>query len=111
LRGIADSGELELYIGEEARKLDRICDRILTCRVLAQTLRRPKQEGVQLAVGLTITLPGTEVVVNREHGEDIRIAVREAFKAAGLQLEDHARRQSDRESRSRGANPGGKRTR
>lgn len=111
LRGIPRSDELELYIGEEARKLNRICDHVLTCRVVVQALRRPKQQGVQLAVGLAITLPGTEVVVNREHAEDVRIAVREAFKAAGLQLEDHARRQGDIERRSRSASPGKNRER
>jgi hypothetical protein len=43
-------------------------------------------------VRLNITLPGTEVVVSREHAEDVYIAVRDAFEAAGLQLKDHMRR-------------------
>lgn len=101
LRGIPQSEELERYIGEEARKLRQIDERILTCRVLAQAVQRPKQHGVQLAVGLAITLPGAEVVVNREHPDDIRIAVHEAFKAAGLQLEDRARRKGDIERHGR----------
>jgi hypothetical protein len=109
LRGIPDSDELERCIGDEARRLDRICGGVLTCRVVVQALPRPRQQqGMRLAVGLAITLPGTEVVVNREHGEDARIAVRDAFEAAGLQLEDHARRQSDKQCRSRGENPQGK---
>jgi ribosome-associated translation inhibitor RaiA len=101
LRGIPQSEELERYINEEARKLRQIDERILTCRVLAQALQRPKQHGVQLAVGLAITLPGAEVVVNREHTDDIHIAVHEAFKAAGLQLEGRARRKGDIERRGR----------
>lgn len=92
LRGIRHSGALERYIGEEARKLDQICDRVLTCRVVAQTLCRPKQQGVQLAVGIAITLPGKEIAVNREHGDDIYIALRDAFEAAGVQLKDYMRR-------------------
>ena len=108
LRGILDSGALERHIREEALKLDQICDRILTCRVAAQTLRQPKRQGVQLAVGLAITLPGTEIVVNREHGEDVYIALRAAFEAAGLQLKDYMRRRgkNGRRSRDAGPNPG-----
>jgi len=101
LRGIPQSGALERYIGEQARKLDRVCDRLLSCHVLAEALHRQKQQGGRFAVRLNITLPGTEVVVNREHGEDVYMAVRDAFEAAGLQLKDHMRRQSDIQPRSR----------
>ena len=94
LRGIPPSGALERYIGEEARKLDGVCDRIVNCQAVAEALQREKQQGAQFAVRLVITLPGTEVVVNREHGDDVYIAVRDAFAAAGLQLKDHMRRRS-----------------
>jgi len=111
LRGIPPSGALERYIGEEARKLHGICDRIRSCQVVAEALQREKRQGAQFAVRLIITLPGTEVVVNREHGDDIYRAMRDAFAAAGLQLKDHMRRQGDIESRSRSATPGGDRER
>jgi hypothetical protein len=109
LRGIPHSSELERIIGEESRALDRICDGVLTCRVIVEALRRPKQQGVQLAVGLAITLPGAEVVVNREHGVDASVAVRDAFNAAALQLEDYARRQAEPEHGPRNASRAGKR--
>jgi ribosome-associated translation inhibitor RaiA len=99
LRGISQSGALERYIGEQARKLDRVCDRLLSCHVVAEALHRQKQQGAQFAVRLNITLPGTEVVVNREHGEDVYMAVRDAFEAAGLQLKDHMRRLGNVERR------------
>jgi ribosome-associated translation inhibitor RaiA len=105
LRGIGQSGALELYIGEEADKLDRVCGHILTCHVVAEALHRPKRQGAQFSVRLNLTLPGTEVVVNREHGEDVYIAVRDAFEAAGIQLKDHMRRQSNIECRSRNGPP------
>ena len=111
LRGIPDSAELERYIGDEARKLDRICGGILACRVVAEVLRRPKQQSVRIAVGLAVTLPGMEFVVNREHGEDVRIALRDAFAAAGLQLQDHARRLGERAGRPKPAPSGDKRGR
>ena len=93
LRGIVHSGALDRYIGDEARKLYRVCDGILTYHVLAEALHLRNQEGAKYAVRLNITLPGTEVVVNREHDEDACIAVRDAFAAAGLQLQDHMRHQ------------------
>lgn len=92
LRGIPPSSALERYIGEEARKLGGICERIASCQAVAERQQREKQQGAQFAVRLIITLPGTEVVVNREHGDDVRIAVRDAFAAAGLQLKDQMRR-------------------
>ena len=101
LRGIPRSSALERYVGEQARALDRQCERIQACHVVAEALHRPKRQGAQFAVRLNITLPGTEVVVNREHGEDVYVAMRDAFEAASLQLEDYLRRQSNTKPRSR----------
>jgi len=100
LRGIPSSDALEHYIGEEVQRLEGICDHIRSCQVLAEALQRDKRQGVKITVRLVITLPGTEVVVNREHGEDVLMAVHDAFAAAGLQLEDHMRH-SDKEHRPR----------
>ena len=108
LRGIRDSDALQDYIREEARKLDQICNRVQCCRVLAQSSRRPNPQGAQISVGLSLTLPGTEIVVNREHGEDVYIALRDAFEAAGLQLKDYMRRRgkNGRSSFNAEPNPG-----
>jgi len=92
LRGIPASAALERYIGDEARKLDGICDRIRNCLVVAEALRRGGRHDAQFAVRLIITLPGMEVAVNREHDDDVYMALRDAFAAAGLQLRDHMRR-------------------
>lgn len=106
LRGVPPSAALERYIGEEAHKLERICDRLRSCQVLAEALRRDKRRGAPFTVRLVITLPGSEVVVNREHGDDIYIAVHDAFAAAGLQLQDYMRRLGTAGRRSRGGTPG-----
>src|SRR5512141_884632 len=94
LRGIPASAALERYIGEQARKLDDICDRIRSCLVAAEALQRGGRHEAQFAVRLIITLPGTEVAVNREHQGDVYMALRDAFAAASLQLRDHMRRRS-----------------
>ena len=44
-------------------------------------------------VRLDITVPGKELVVNREADEDVYVALRDAFNAAKRQLEDYGRRQ------------------
>lgn len=104
LRGIPASNALERYIGEEAQRLHGICDHIRSCQLLAEAQQREKGQGTRLAVRLEITLPGTEVVVNREHGSDIYAAVHDAFAAAGRQLREHMRRR-DIETRSRDGTP------
>jgi ribosome-associated translation inhibitor RaiA len=105
LRGVPRSAALEGYVGEQARRLERQCDRIQSCQVVAEALHRPKQRGEQYAVRLNVILPGTEVVVNREHVDDVYIALRDAFEAAGLQLKDYVRRQGNGARRAR--SPGG----
>ena len=91
LRGIAASDTLERFIAAEAGGLERICSDIAGCLVVAEALQRERQQ-VQFAVRLIITLPGTEFMVNREHRDDVYIALRDAFAAAGLQLREHMRR-------------------
>jgi ribosomal subunit interface protein len=108
LRGIPASSALERYIDEEARRLHGICDRIRSCQLVAEAQQREKEHGARLAVRLEITLPGTEVVVNREHASDIYAAVHEAFAAAGRQLREHMRRR-DIEARSRDGRPNSRR--
>ncbi len=109
LRGVAESGALQRYISDKARGLDRQCGRIQTCHVVIEALRQRRLQGAQFAVRINITLPGTEVVVNREHGEDVYIALRDAFEAASVQLKERMRRLGDvgRRARSGTANPDG----
>ena len=52
-----------------------------------------KHQGRIFDVRLGITVPGGELVVNREANEDVYVAVRDASNAAKRQLEDYARRQ------------------
>ena len=54
-----------------------------------------------VAVRLNLTLPGTEVAVNRDHEADIYMAVRSAFEAASRQLRDHMSRLTYAEYRRR----------
>ncbi len=96
--GIAPSDAIEARIGEKAAKLDRFHDRIVSCRVVVGASHRRRHKGKIYSVRIDMTVPGGELVVNREPSsdhshEDIYVAIRDAFDAVVRQLEDHARRQ------------------
>ncbi len=92
LRGVAESRALQRYISDETRRLERKCDRIQACHVVVEAVHQRRLHGAQYAVRINITLPGTEVVVNREHSEDVYVALHAAFDAASRQLKDSMRR-------------------
>lgn len=92
LRGVAESRALRRYISDEARRLEREFDRIEACHVVVEALHQRGLPGAQYAARINITLPGTEVVVNREHSEDVYVALHAAFDAASRQLKHSMRR-------------------
>lgn len=93
LRDMEHSDALDQHIREKAEKLDRVYHRLMGCRVVVEQQARHKQQGKQFAVGIDMTVPGKEIVVNRQHAEDPYVALRDAFDAAKRQLEDFARAQ------------------
>ena len=99
LRGIAPSEELEGCIAREMRTLEAIGERLLGCVVVAEKLESDARHGVRFAARLIVTLPGAEVVVNREDSLDIVKAMHEAFAAAAQQLRAQARRRPERRGR------------
>ncbi len=54
---------------------------------------RHKRKGKEFAVRIDLKVPGGELVVTREHDEDLQVALRDAVDAARRQLEDYARGQ------------------
>ena len=102
LRGIPHSDALETYIGQEVQRLDRVCNRIVSCHLIAEHLQAPGRR--QFVVRLNLTLAGTEVAVDRDHDTDVYMAVRSAFDAAAHQLQDYMRRVTHSEHRSRDGN-------
>jgi ribosomal subunit interface protein len=80
-------------IRDKLDKLERYYDRIVSCRVVLELDARHKQHGKRLTLRIQLKVPGSEIAVTREHGEDIQVALREAFDAARRQLEDYAREQ------------------
>ncbi len=91
-RNIPYSEAIEANIKEKAEKLDRFCDRIMSCRVVAEESQRRHRQGKLYSVRIDITVPGKELAVTRAEDEDAYVAVRDAFETAYRRLEDHSRK-------------------
>lgn len=97
-RGMEPSHVVEDRIRERAARLDRFHDHIMGCRVVVESPHRHKHQGALFHVRVDVTIPGHEIVVNREPAqhhahEDVYVAVRDAFDAAQRQLEAWSRKQ------------------
>ena len=90
LRNIARSEAVEAAIRRRAAKLERYHRHIVSCRVVVEIPSRHRQHGKEFVVRLDIKVPGSEIVVNHDHREDLYAALHDAFHAARRQLEDHA---------------------
>jgi len=91
-RWIDLSPPLEAELRKRADRLERRFNRITSCRIAVE---RPTgnhhQEGGPYRVRLDITVPGSELVADKE-AEDLYAATREACDAAERQVEEWSRR-------------------
>lgn len=92
-RNMARSDALDARIREKAAGLEEFHTHVTSCRVVVEERHRHHQQGRQFTVSIELRVPGHELVVNRDHHEDVYVAVRDAFDAAARQLEDVARLQ------------------
>ena len=122
-RNMPPSEAIEDNIREKVSKLESFYDRIMSCRVIVEAPHRHHRKGKAYEVRIDLTVPGSELVINRspkrlkaakpslaespeaklieshepsKHGAhaDVYVAIRDAFNAAGRKLQDYARRQS-----------------
>jgi ribosomal subunit interface protein len=92
IRDMEHSDALETHIRDKVNKLDEFFDRIMSCRVVVEMPHKHHHQGKHFNVRLDIGVPGSELVINRDHAEDVYVALRDAFDAAKRQLEDYARK-------------------
>jgi len=98
-RNLDRSEAIEAKVRERAEKLDQYHDHIMSCRVAVEALHKHHHQGNHYHVRVDVTVPGGELVANREPDEhsaytDVYVAIRDAFDAIRRQLEDYGRRQS-----------------
>lgn len=115
-RNMETSPAVETRIRQEVAKLENFYSRIMGCRVAVETPRHHLQRGKIFNLKIDLTVPGGEIVVRHKpslhsvakHTEiekakksleiegaykDIYVAIRDAFKSARRQLQDHARKE------------------
>ena len=92
VREMPHSDAVEAAIRRKAASLDRVYARITAVRVTVEAPHHHHHQGNLYTVKLDITLPGGEIVVNRDHAEDVYVALRDAFQAARRQLIGKAER-------------------
>ncbi|MFY9821406.1 MAG: HPF/RaiA family ribosome-associated protein [Thermoanaerobaculia bacterium] len=86
-RDVTLSPQIEAELRKRADKLERHYNRVTSCRI---ALERPTgnhhHDGGPYRVRVDVTVPGTELVADKQ-GEEIFIAIRDAFDAAERQVE------------------------
>jgi ribosomal subunit interface protein len=92
IRDIDHSEALETHIRDKVKKLDEFFNHIMSCRVVVEMPHKHHHQGKQFNVRIDIGVPGSEIVVNRDHAEDVYVALRDAFDVAKRQLEEYARK-------------------
>ncbi len=95
-RDVEPTPALDRSIRAAARRLDRYHPGILGCRIAVEAPHRHHRKGRHYRVRIDVTVPGKELVVGHhsQHSpahEDLAVALRDAFRAARRELQDHAR--------------------
>ncbi|HIK53904.1 MAG TPA: HPF/RaiA family ribosome-associated protein [Synechococcales cyanobacterium M55_K2018_004] len=95
-RNLPASKAVEAKILDHVARLDEFYGRIMSCRVAIELPHRHHQ-GNLYHIRIDLTVPGTELVVNRDPPqhqahEDIYVAIRDAFDAAERELKRYAQR-------------------
>lgn len=78
-------------IHERAKKLEKYYGKIERCHVVVEVPHAHKSRGHEYNFHIRLTLPGAEIVTDRQASEDFNVAARDAFHAARRQLEDYVR--------------------
>lgn len=87
----------EERIRDRAAALTRFFPRVTACRVVVERRHHRRRKGDLFHLHVSVTVPGAELVVSREPGqdhthEDLLASIRDAFDEVRRQLEDHARK-------------------
>lgn len=92
IRDVDHSEALEAHIRGKVEKLEEFFKHIMSCRVVVEAPHKHHHQGRQFNVRIDIGVPGSEIVVNHDHAEDVYVALRDAFDAAKRRLEDYSRK-------------------
>lgn len=90
------SDAVEANVRKRAERLERYCDKIISCRVTIESPHKHHHQGNIYSVTIDVRTPGDESIASRaptEHHahEDVYVVIRDAFDAMRRQLQDHQR--------------------
>ena len=86
------------HIKERTEKFLQYFEGVQECRVTVDP-PGPEVEKGRFRVRITLSVPNTQIAVNRQTGADLPMAIRESFDAADQRLEDYVRITKDAASR------------
>lgn len=89
---LTPSEAVEAAVRRHCAHLERFAGDIMSCRVVVAQAQKHQHQGRPFTVTIALTLPGRELVANREANEDVYVALRDAFDDMKRQLEDAVRR-------------------
>lgn len=95
---VEHSDALEAAVHKEAQRLERFHDRITSARVVIARPQHRHHKGDTYCVRIHVAVPGGKHIdVSHDPAatgrhEDAHVTIRDAFDAAGRQLQDHIRR-------------------
>ena len=92
-RDMPPSDALDIHIREKSQKLEQFYPSLIGCKVVVEQPGKHHQQGNPFNIRIDLTVPGSEIVVDRQENEDVYVALRDAFDAAKRRLEDYAQRQ------------------
>jgi ribosome-associated translation inhibitor RaiA len=93
--GLDRSEAIQGLIEEKVAWLEHYCDRLTGCRVVVEPLHHRREHSNPYRVRIDLSLPGCQVVVNREsHDEHVSLdaLIRDAFDVARRGLAEEANR-------------------
>ena len=95
-RDMFPSPSVDAFVRRWANRLARFEPRVQHVEVTIDLPHRHHERGNRFRAQVVVTLPGREIAVSHEPGddaahEDVRVAVRDSFRAARRQLEDARR--------------------
>ncbi len=97
--GMEGDDRLRELVRDKARKLDQVCDDLISCRVAVEAGQSHRQTGRPFQVLIELRVPpGHDVAVNHrlsgsERHASVETALRQAFAVARRRLRDLCRRQ------------------
>ncbi len=96
--GMDHSDAVEIRIGEEIEKLERLNSHITDCRVTVESPHRHHSNGAPYNISININVPGDTLTVRsgavKSSHDDINLAVRDAFAAMTRRLKEYSARRT-----------------